>query len=161
MARPGRKPTPTETKRRRGNPGKRALNDREPKPPAGAPPMPRGLFDAEAAREWKRLSKRLDGLGLLNKSDGNLMARYCVAWSLWFKAVRKLWEDGQVLTSEKGGEYLSGYLSSLLALDKRLAAGEAEMGLTSSSRTRIKTTPKPGKPEGKSRFFPPRLAETG
>jgi P27 family predicted phage terminase small subunit len=153
MAQPGRKPTPSAIKRRRGNPGRRPMNEREPKPPSGAPAMPRGLFDAEAAREWKRLSKRLDALGLLNECDGNLMARYCVAWSLWVKTVRRLWKDGQVLISKKGGEYASAYFNNLLALDKRLAAGEAEMGLTSSSRTRIQATPKVGKPEGKARFF--------
>ena len=119
------------------------------------------LDDAEAAKEWGRLSKRLDVLGLLNKCDGNLMERYCTDYSLRIECVRHLREDGQVLTSEKGGEYSSQYFNNYLALSKRMDAADAEMGLGPASRTRIHATPKTGKPQGKARFFGPRLAETG
>lgn len=37
MAQRGRKPKPTALKELEGNPGKRTLNDKEPKPPKKAP----------------------------------------------------------------------------------------------------------------------------
>ena len=50
----GRKPKPTVLKVLSGNPGKRPLNDREPKAQAGIPePLP--WLDAEAQAEWRRV----------------------------------------------------------------------------------------------------------
>ena len=43
MATKGRKPTPTAIKELEGNPGKRALNDKEPKPVKKAPACPKWL----------------------------------------------------------------------------------------------------------------------
>ena len=57
MATRGRKPTPTAIKELEGNPGKRALNDREPKPQKKAPACPKWLED-EAKKEWRRLAKQ-------------------------------------------------------------------------------------------------------
>ena len=45
MATRGRKPTPTAIKELEGNPGKRALNDKEPKPVKKAPACPKWLED--------------------------------------------------------------------------------------------------------------------
>jgi hypothetical protein len=46
----GRKPKPTFLKVLDGNPGKRPLNDQEPRPPQGIPDRPDWL-DAEAQAE--------------------------------------------------------------------------------------------------------------
>ena len=43
MAQRGRKPKPTAIKELEGNPGKRPLNDAEPKPEHKAPPCPKWL----------------------------------------------------------------------------------------------------------------------
>ena len=51
MATRGRKPTPTAIKELEGNPGKRALNEREPKPQKKAPACPKWL-EEEAKKEW-------------------------------------------------------------------------------------------------------------
>jgi hypothetical protein len=51
MGRRGPRPEPSSLKLLKGNPGKRPLNEREPKPPAGAPEAPAHL-DEEARREW-------------------------------------------------------------------------------------------------------------
>lgn len=40
--------TPTQIRRAKGNPGKRPYNKREPKLPAGTPPMPAGLDEIGA-----------------------------------------------------------------------------------------------------------------
>ena len=51
----GRNPKPTAQKVLEGNPGKRELNTKEPKPEKKAPACPKWLDD-EAKKEWKRLS---------------------------------------------------------------------------------------------------------
>ena len=54
----GRKPLPSNVVRLRGNPGKRRLNDAEPRPAPKVPACPSCLGD-EARKEWKRLAKEL------------------------------------------------------------------------------------------------------
>ena len=66
MAQRGRKPKPTAIKELEGNPGKRPLNDAEPKPVRKAPPCPKWL-EPEAKKEWRRLSKQLEQIGVLTK----------------------------------------------------------------------------------------------
>lgn len=51
MAQRGRKPKPIAIKELEGNPGKRPLNDAEPKPVRKAPPCPKWL-EPEAKKEW-------------------------------------------------------------------------------------------------------------
>ena len=51
----GRKPTPSAIKALEGNPGKRALNEREPRPEKKAPSCPKWL-EPEAKKEWRRLA---------------------------------------------------------------------------------------------------------
>ena len=68
MAQRGRKPIPTAIKELEGNPGKRALNIKEPKPKRKAPKCPTWL-DNEAKKEWKRTAKQLEQLGILTEVD--------------------------------------------------------------------------------------------
>ena len=64
MAQRGRKPKPTAIKELEGNPGKRLLNADEPKPERKVPPCPKWL-EPEAKKEWRRLSKQLEQIGVL------------------------------------------------------------------------------------------------
>ena len=64
MAQRGRKPKPTAIKELEGNPGKRPLNKNEPKPEKTAPKCPTWL-DKEAKKEWRRMSKSLEAIGIL------------------------------------------------------------------------------------------------
>ena len=74
----GRKPKPTAIKALEGNPGKRELNKNEPKPKKKAPACPKWLDD-EAKKEWRRLSKQLEELGILTEVDMTAFAGYCQA----------------------------------------------------------------------------------
>ena len=58
----GRKPIPTADKLARGNPGKRPVNQREPKPRPGLPRCPAHVT-GEARREWHRMGKQLEKEG--------------------------------------------------------------------------------------------------
>lgn len=57
MATRGRKPTPTAIKELEGNPGKRPLNTKEPKPVKKAPSCPKWL-EPEAKRSGAGLPNR-------------------------------------------------------------------------------------------------------
>ena len=59
-----RKPTPTAIKELEGNPGKRPLNTKEPKPEKKAPSCPKWL-EPEAKKEWRRLAKQMEQIGIL------------------------------------------------------------------------------------------------
>ena len=66
MATRGRKPTPTAIKMLEGNPGKRPLNTKEPKPAKKAPSCPKWL-EPEAKKEWRRLAKLMEQIGILTE----------------------------------------------------------------------------------------------
>ena len=85
MAQRGRKPKPTAIKVLEGNPGKRSLNTAEPKPEKKAPRCPSWL-EEEAKKEWKRMSKQLEQLGILTEIDMAAFAGYCQAYARWKEA---------------------------------------------------------------------------
>ncbi|MCH7720393.1 MAG: P27 family phage terminase small subunit, partial [Planctomycetes bacterium] len=60
----------------KGNPGKRPINDAEPKPSKKRPNCPTWV-DADAKSMWKRLIPMLSDMGVLTEVDGNAAARYC------------------------------------------------------------------------------------
>ena len=80
MAQRGRKPKPTAVKVLEGNPGKRSLNTNEPKPVKKAPRCPAWLED-EAKKEWKRMAKQMEQLGILTEIDMAAFAGYCQAYA--------------------------------------------------------------------------------
>src|SRR5436190_6730267 len=134
----GRKPKPTSIRMLEGNPGKRALNDREPTPPQGVPDCPNYLDD-EAKAEWFRTAKVLSDMGLLSLADRTALAAYCVVYSRWLKAEEQVKKFGSIVKSpEKGFPMKSPYLSvadqALDAMHKFMV----EFGLTPSSRSRIR-----------------------
>jgi phage terminase small subunit len=81
----GRRPIPTR-QILTGNPGKRPLNQAEPKPEAAIPECPPELGEI-AKREWGRLVGELCALGLLTNLD-RALAAYCGAYALWAEATR-------------------------------------------------------------------------
>ena len=97
----GRKPLPSNVVRLRGNPGKRRLNDAEPRPAAKVPPCPACLGD-EARKEWQRLAKELAELGLLTGLDRGMLAAYCQAHALWVEAVSSIERYGTMVKSPNG-----------------------------------------------------------
>jgi P27 family predicted phage terminase small subunit len=137
----GRKPKPTELKRLAGNPGKRPLNDSEPRF-GGEWSMraPRHLSD-DAKAEWKRVAPLLASAGVLTAVDRAALAGYCQAWARWIEAEKMIEEQGYVLATPSGYQQQSPYVTianKALELVKTFAV---EFGMTPSSRSRIKTEP--------------------
>src|SRR5690348_3709942 len=94
----GRRPTPTTLKVLRGNPGKRPLNPKEPKPPTAIPIAPQHLTEIAKA-EWDRIAPKLAQLGLLTDLDRAALAAYCCAYARWSEAEEALKKTGTVVRS--------------------------------------------------------------
>jgi phage terminase small subunit len=112
----GDRPKPTSLKLIAGNPGKRALNDREPHT---------GEFDlsppdemTEAARaHWERLAPMLVQSGVMQTSDRDILFAYCETFAVFIAGTK----EGKVNVS------LVGQLRQMLG----------EMGMTPATRSRI------------------------
>ena len=85
----GRPPKPTHLKAITGNPGKRPLNQYEPRPEIEIPECPPELSPA-AQREWNRLVGHLAALRLLTTLDRAALVAYCGAYALWAEAMEAI-----------------------------------------------------------------------
>ena len=117
----GRKPKPTALKLAANNPGKRRLNDAEPKPPAFAavPPCPDWLT-GEARAYWELQAPIDHATGILTTADVHAYAGLALTWA-----------------DVRAAEH---------ARDRRKAleiyrAYATDFGKNPASRTRIKATP--------------------
>lgn len=151
MAKAGRKPKPTHLKLIEGNPGKRPLNKKEPKPKAGAPLAPKWL-SAPAREEWDRLVPELEKTDppLIAKVDLGAFASYCESWAIFIAASQDIKARGFLIEVEKqrfsrAGELLAEWTELVPNASVRIqrdAADKirqfaAEFGLTPSARTRL------------------------
>ena len=136
MAQRGRKPTPTAIKELEGNPGKRKLNTNEPKPKKKAPRCPAWLED-EAKKEWKRMSKVLESMGLLTEMDMAAFAGYCQAYARWKEAEEFISQHGSMVRTPNG--YLQQVPQGSIAQtnQKIMLKFCEQFGLTPSSRISI------------------------
>jgi len=142
----GRKPLPSNVVRLRGNPGKRRLNDAEPRPARRVPHCPACLGD-EARKEWKRLARELAGRGLLTGLDRGLLAAYCQAHALWVEAVSSIQRYGTMVKSPNGFPMQSPYVAVANKQVDIMVRIASEFGMTPSSRTRIRVgEPTPADP---------------
>ncbi len=132
----GRKPTPTAKKELEGNPGKRALNKKEPKPEIVIPSCPNHLTGV-ARQEWNRVTKELAKLRLIANIDRAALAAYCTAYKDYVRAENKLKTQGEVIITDKGGAYQNPWVGiKNSAIEKMIKIG-VEFGLTPSSRVRL------------------------
>lgn len=134
----GAKPKATVLKLITGNPGRRPLNPKEAKPPAVIPDPPE-MMKGAALDEWKRVTPLLADVGLIAKLDRAIISAYCMAWARWIDCERMLETTGLIVKAPNGYPMYSPYLSaSNKALDQVRQLSE-QIGLSGSSRSRIKT----------------------
>lgn len=138
--RSGRKPQPTALKLLHGNPGRRPLNESEPKPNATLPKPPAHLSPV-AKKEWRRAGKLLRDLGLLSDLDWAAFAVYCQSWSRWVEAEEALSTYGLMLKSPNGFPIQSPYLAIANAAMSQIRSLLSEFGLSPASRTRVSALP--------------------
>lgn len=142
----GRKPKPTALKVLAGNPGRRPLNNAEPKYPDGGEMQPPRHLDRVARYEWRRVVKELSSAGLLKTVDRSALAAYCQAYSQWVSVTKQLRDQPITLISPSG----YAYPNPLLGIQKRaletMYKFMTEFGMTPSSRSRVKVE-KPEEPD--------------
>lgn len=142
----GRKPKPTVLKLIEGNPGKRRINGREPRPPAFVPTCPAHLSPT-AKTEWKRMARMLNETGLLTQIDRTVLATYCQAYGRWVEAERRLAETPALLKTPAGYVQVSPWITIANKQVELMTRLMAELGLSPSSRSRlavqVRNGPKP------------------
>ena len=136
MATRGRKPTPTAIKELEGNPGKRPLNAKEPKPVKKAPSCPKWL-EPEAKKEWRRLSKQLEQLGVLTELDMASFAAYCQAYAIYKEAEEFITQHGSIVKTPSGYWQQVPQVAQAQTYSKIMLRLAEQFGLTPSARSRI------------------------
>lgn len=138
MATRGRKPKPTVLKLLEGNPGRRPLNQKEPKPEKKAPRCPAWLAP-EAKKEWRRMSRQMENLGVLTQVDAAAFAGYCQAYARWKEAEEFISKHGTIFKTPSGYIQQVPQVSVAQTYLKIMRDFCSEFGLTPSSRSRITT----------------------
>ena len=141
----GPKPTPTHLKLIAGNPGKRRLNDAEPKPEPLIPDPPPEL-SADALDEWGRISKRLLAAGMVTAIDRAALAAYCQAYGPWVQAERALAEmakrdlitSGLLIKTTNGNAIQNPLVGTANKAMSDMVRYAAEFGMTPSARSRVR-----------------------
>lgn len=132
----GRPRKPTALKVLEGNPGKRPINQKEPKPKPVAPKCPAHLNPC-ARKEWRRIAVDLEPLGLLTQIDRAALAAYCVAYSRWVEAEDMIRKHGMLVKSPNGYPMQSPYLAIANKAVEQMKGFLTEFGMTPSSRSRL------------------------
>ncbi len=92
----GRKPKPTAIKELTGNPGKRALNRREPKPESRLPAPP-AYLSAEERKTYRRLGRMQVEVGVMTAVDATALALLAVPLARFWDAKKQVDKLGAVV----------------------------------------------------------------
>lgn len=133
---PGPPPKPTAMKRLEGNPGRRPLNEREPKARTRKPKMPAWLSEDEQA-EWKRITRELAAMQLLTSADADAIAVYCQVAVRYRDASAKVAKDGLTVLTPNGYPVINPALSIVNKCIQQMHRLLTEFGMTPASRSRI------------------------
>lgn len=132
----GRKPKPTALKELAGNPGRRPLNQREPKPQPKLAPCPAWLT-GEGRKEYRRLGRVLVDMGVMTTIDRTSFVMRCEAWGRYVDARAQVAKLGTVVKTANGNLIQNPYLPVMNKALEQVAKFDSEFGLTPSSRSRV------------------------
>lgn len=136
----GRRPTPTELKLVRGNPGKRPINKNEPQPARRIPSAPVHLA-SEGQVAWGRLTVLLDRMGVLTEADGFALERLCDCYAEILTLRELIDAQGRTYetTSTQGESVLKANpaVAMLADVDRRFKSYLVEFGLTPAARSKV------------------------
>lgn len=152
----GRKATPTVLKVLRGNPGKRGLNHDEPVLDANSPEAP-SYLSRDARDEWERIVRVLAPARVLTAGDFGIVLVASQAYAQERQCdkylARKKSLSYQVIT--KTGEIQFKTYPEVAQRNqarRQYISALSEMGLTPSSRSRVKSIPAQST-DGVGKFF--------
>ena len=158
MGQRGPKTLPANVHALRNNPSKKNLGvllDETVRPKVEIPVMPPHLAE-EAKREWRRITRHLEVLGLISQIDRAALAAYCTAWGdyVWAELRIEALNSAQTVgertiaadaTGERGRiwDTPSGYKQISVPMQIRNRALEmmgkflAEFGMSPAARSRV------------------------
>jgi P27 family predicted phage terminase small subunit len=168
MGQRGPRPTPSHILKNRGS-WRGNLNPNEPHPEPGKPSCPKHL-SKPAKVVWRRITTMLDNMGVLAKTDGNLLERYCVYFVRWRDCEDFIAKNGvsYALKGEEGAQFVGRMSDGVLVvkfveypqlkeshrLDQALKQIEDRFGLSPSARSRVSALPgDDGIEDPKAKFF--------
>lgn len=149
---PGPKPQPTHLKVVKGNPGKRALNRREPKPTGNLYDPPEWLTDSQRT-VWAYAIETAPH-GLLKRIDQSTLTVWVIAQDLHRQAVAKLnaSEGAMLIKTPNGMPAQSPYLSIVNKQAQIMLKAAGEMGFTPASRSKVEID-QPDENDGANQYF--------
>jgi P27 family predicted phage terminase small subunit len=130
-----------------GNPGKRALNKQEPRPPTPAAdfdvPPPEVAAHPLAAAEWARLAPLLRRSRQVTEADRSSLIALCLEWGRYLDATTRVQTTGMVVQTPSGFPLPNPYLTIARQSLAACARLWPELGLTPSSRSRVHVPAEP------------------
>ena len=136
MSTPGRKPKPSRVRELQGNPGKRKINKREPKPKTPAT-RPHGLGRGIRRKFWDEHAEELERLGILTGADTSAFRLMCEHYAVAIKASKELREQGFTVKG-RDGFVKKNPLAQVFRDNSVAFRGYAEQfGMTPSARARL------------------------
>jgi P27 family predicted phage terminase small subunit len=132
MSIPGPKPKPPALKALEGAP----LDEPTLKPPPQAPTCP-GWLDAEAKRQYRRLVRELDKLGIVGAIDQHLLVVWAEAVVHHRRACEAIDRDGVIVEGHRGVKTKHPAMQIKRDNAVIIARVAAEFGCSPSSRTRL------------------------
>ena len=154
MARPT---IPTAIKVCRGNPGQRAINIHEPKPPPAALSPPAILGDA-GVEKWNDIAPLLSRMGVLTQADLGSLERYCLMHEQWIVIVKHVQQHGMTRDNTDGGRSTSAEGLLFKSLPRELLAIERQFGLTPAARSSMKVENAPSAQDPLEAYLQERIA---
>jgi P27 family predicted phage terminase small subunit len=106
------------------------------KPEKKAPPCPKWL-EPEAKKEWRRLSKQMEQIGILTEVDMASFAGYCQAYARWKEAEEFITQHGTIVKTPSGYWQQVPQVSIAQTYLKVMNRFAEQFGLTPASRSRI------------------------
>jgi P27 family predicted phage terminase small subunit len=131
----GRKPKPTAKKKLEGNPGKRKLNKREPKPKVSATITPAKIDELAGAFIAEYLP-HVQAMGIFTDADKAALELMSVHYSIAWQAATVIEREGLMLKNAFGWAK-HPLLQVLRDNSTAFKSYAAEFGLTPSARSRM------------------------
>jgi P27 family predicted phage terminase small subunit len=136
----GPKPTPTNLKLLKGNPGHQKMPKNEPSPRPLAPAKPDFGRNERASLHWDELVPVLEYMGCLTEADGSNLRLLCLELStvdLCEAQLQKLDDDDYVYKTSNGSQAPSAWLKQRREAAKAAEGLMARFGLSPADRTKI------------------------
>lgn len=136
MSTRGRKPKPTAVKQLTGNPGKRPLARREPKPKT-AVKKPYGLGQGLQARFWDEHAPELERLQILTGVDAAAFRLMAEHYALAVRAAVELRGEDSLTVEGRDGPKKNPLVQVLRDQSAAFKSYATEFGMTPSARARL------------------------